>query len=171
MARGRERVLIRVDVPAARFVSTLMLLCVLGWLTVLVVREHLGYDRVAPGRFGWSVALLAAVALISRGIFLGRPVTTGHAMTAAAAVCAGRGCALLVVWSARQHSGRQQRPRAHVADQGATTTGNAGADMGTGQRHTAGIRWRRLPCIRPRAITSTPTNPRRSLTASGLGSP
>lgn len=94
-ARGRERVLVRVDVPGIRFISTLMLLCVLGWLTVLVVREHLGYDRAAPGRFGWSVALLAAVALIARGIFLGRPVTTGHALAAAAAVCAGVGAHFL----------------------------------------------------------------------------
>jgi lysylphosphatidylglycerol synthetase-like protein (DUF2156 family) len=53
------------------------------------VRDHLGYDRVAPGRFGWSVALLTAVALIARGIFLGRPVTIGHAAIAAAAVAAG----------------------------------------------------------------------------------
>jgi lysylphosphatidylglycerol synthetase-like protein (DUF2156 family) len=87
--RGRERVLVRVDVPAARFVSTLMLLCVLGWLTVLAVREHLGYNRFAPGRFGWSVALLGAVAVIARGIFLGRPVTTRHALAAAAAVGVG----------------------------------------------------------------------------------
>ena len=94
-ARGRERVLIRVDDPAARFLSALMLLCVLGWLTVLAVREHLGYDRLAPGRFGWSMALLAAVTLIARGIFLGRPVTTGHAMTAAAAVGAGLGAHFL----------------------------------------------------------------------------
>ncbi|SPM42416.1 Lysylphosphatidylglycerol synthetase, C-terminal domain, DUF2156 family [Mycobacterium numidiamassiliense] len=89
--RGPRQVLVRADVPAIRFISTLMLLCVLGWLMVLVVREYLGYERVAPGRFGWSLALLAAVALISRGIFLGRPVTTGHALTAAAAVCAGVG--------------------------------------------------------------------------------
>lgn len=88
-AQRRERVLVRVDVPAIRCISALMLLCVLGWLTVLAVREHLGYDQVAPGRFGWSVALLAAVALIARAIFLGRPVTTGHAIAAAAAVCAG----------------------------------------------------------------------------------
>ncbi len=94
-ARDGERILVRADVPAIRFISALMLLCVLGWLTVLVVREHLGYGRVAPGRFGWSVALLAAVAQISRGIFLGRPVTTGHAMTAAAAVCAGVGAHFL----------------------------------------------------------------------------
>ena len=93
--RGRERVLIKADVPAARFISALMLLCVLAWLTLLVVREHFGYERVAPGRFGWSVALLAAVALIARGIFLGRPVTTGHAAAAAAAVGAGLGAHFL----------------------------------------------------------------------------
>jgi lysylphosphatidylglycerol synthetase-like protein (DUF2156 family) len=87
--------LVRVDVPAARVIGTVMLLCVLGWLTVLVVREYLGYDRFAPGRFGWSLALLAAVALISRGIFLGRPVTTGHALTAAVAVCMGVGAHFL----------------------------------------------------------------------------
>jgi len=88
-ARRRERVLVRADVPAIRFISVLMLLCLLGWLTVLVVREHLGYGQVAPGRFGWSLALLAAAALIARGIFLGRPVTTGHALVAAAVVGAG----------------------------------------------------------------------------------
>jgi hypothetical protein len=81
--------LVRVDIPVARVISAVMGLCVLGWLTVLVVREHLGYERVAPGRFGWSVALLAAAALIARGIFLGRPVTTGHAVAAASAVCEG----------------------------------------------------------------------------------
>ena len=59
-ARGRERVLVRVDIPAVRFISLLMLLCVVGWLAVLAMREHLGYGRVGPGRFGWSVALLAA---------------------------------------------------------------------------------------------------------------
>ncbi len=88
-ARGRERVLVRADVPGIRFTSVAMLLCVLGWLAALIVREHLGYDRVAPGWFGWSVALLAAVALMARGIFLGRPVTFRHTMVAAAAVGAG----------------------------------------------------------------------------------
>ncbi len=90
-ARGRERILVRLDVPALRYISALMLFCVLGGLTILVARHHLGYDRVAPGRFGWSVALLAAVALIARGVFLGRPVTTGHTLTAAATICAGLG--------------------------------------------------------------------------------
>ena len=77
---ARERILIRVDVPAIRFISAVMLLC-RSWAVwrCSSSREHLGYDRVARGWFGWSVALLAAVALISRGIFLGRPVTTGRA--------------------------------------------------------------------------------------------
>jgi lysylphosphatidylglycerol synthetase-like protein (DUF2156 family) len=93
--RGRERILVRADVPAIRFVSLLMVLCALGWLTLLVVREHLGLGRAAPGRVGWSVALLAATALIARGAFLGRPVTVGHAIIAAAAVGAGLGAHLL----------------------------------------------------------------------------
>ena len=83
------------DVPAARRISVLMLLCVLAWLAVLAAREYLGYERVAPGRFGWSVALLCAAALIARGIFLGRPVTSAHAMYAAAAVGAGLGAHFL----------------------------------------------------------------------------
>ncbi|MCV7091189.1 bifunctional lysylphosphatidylglycerol flippase/synthetase MprF [Mycobacterium interjectum] len=84
--RGRERVLVSADVPAARVGSVAILLCALGWLALLEVREHLGLYRAAPGRFGWSVALLVAAALIARGIFLGRPVTAGHATIAAAAV-------------------------------------------------------------------------------------
>lgn len=87
--RGRERVLVSADIAAARFVGVLMLLCVVIWLAVLALREHLDYERVSPGRFGWSIALLAAVVLIVRGILLGRPVTTGHAMAAAAAAGTG----------------------------------------------------------------------------------
>nr|WP_264040293.1 phosphatidylglycerol lysyltransferase domain-containing protein [Mycobacterium paraffinicum] len=83
------------DVPAARRISVLMLLCVLVWLVVLAARAYLGYERVAPGRFGWSVALLGAAALIARGIFLGRPVTSAHAIYAAAAVGAGLGAHFL----------------------------------------------------------------------------
>jgi lysylphosphatidylglycerol synthetase-like protein (DUF2156 family) len=87
--RSRERVLVSADIPGARIVSVVLLACVLGWLTVLAARRYLGDGRVAPGRFGWSLALLAAVALIARGIFLGRPVTTGHAWAAAGAVAGG----------------------------------------------------------------------------------
>ena len=38
-ARGRQRVLVSADIPAARYASVLMLLCVLGWLMVLAARE------------------------------------------------------------------------------------------------------------------------------------
>src|ERR1700758_782465 len=95
VTRVRERVLVSADFPAARLVSVLMLLCIACWMTLLVVRAHLDRGHGAPGRFGWSLALLAAMALIARGIFLGRPVTTGHAMTAAAVVCAGLGARFL----------------------------------------------------------------------------
>ncbi len=95
-ARTREHVLVRGDVPAARFIGVLILLCILSVFVVLVVREHAGYDWHAAGRFGWSIAALAALALIARGIFLGRPVTMEHAVTAAAAVGAGLGAHLLL---------------------------------------------------------------------------
>jgi lysylphosphatidylglycerol synthetase-like protein (DUF2156 family) len=90
-AAARERVLFRADVPAIRFGSLLMLACALAWLILLAVREHLGFERASPGRFGWSVAVLAAAAFIVHGIFLGRPITAVHAMVAAAAVGAGLG--------------------------------------------------------------------------------
>ncbi|XBL77531.1 phosphatidylglycerol lysyltransferase domain-containing protein [Mycobacterium shigaense] len=90
-AQTTERLLVAGDVAAARVISVSMLLCVAAWLIVLGVREHFGHDRIGPGRLGWSIALLIAVALIARGTFLGRPVTAGHAATAAAAVCAGVG--------------------------------------------------------------------------------
>lgn len=41
------------------------------------------------GRLAWSLTVLAAVALIARGIFLGRPVTVPHALTALAVLAAG----------------------------------------------------------------------------------
>lgn len=88
-ARGRERVLVRADAPAARFVGILLLLCVLGGVSVLAARAYLGHHEIAPGRFGWSLALLGAGALIARGILLGRPVTIVHAVVAGATVGAG----------------------------------------------------------------------------------
>jgi lysylphosphatidylglycerol synthetase-like protein (DUF2156 family) len=89
VARRRERILVSVEVPAIRLMGAVLLQCVLVCFAALVVNEQLGYYRIAPGRFGWSVALLAATALIARGIWLGRPVTLRHAAGAAAVVCAG----------------------------------------------------------------------------------
>lgn len=92
---GRGRFLVKGDVRAARTIATLLVLSSLSFLAVLLVREHSGAARLAPGRFGWSLGLLAAVVFIARGIFLGRPVTTGHAVAAAAVVCAGLGAHFL----------------------------------------------------------------------------
>ncbi len=89
-ARGRPGVPLGATVPAARVISVTMLLCVLGWVTVLA-----GCANPGDGRLWWSLALLAAVALIARGIFLGRPVTTRHAWAAAGAVAAGLGAHFL----------------------------------------------------------------------------
>nr|WP_232065696.1 phosphatidylglycerol lysyltransferase domain-containing protein [Mycobacterium heidelbergense] len=69
-----------VQVGAARLASAVTLFGVAGLAALLAVREH---------RLHWTLALLAAVALIARGILLGRPVTTRHALYAAAAAGAG----------------------------------------------------------------------------------
>lgn len=86
---GRDRFLVRGDVRAARTIGILLLLSSLSCLAALLLRESLGSERIASGGFGWSLSVLAAVALIARGLFLGRPVTTTHAAVAAAVVCAG----------------------------------------------------------------------------------
>jgi lysylphosphatidylglycerol synthetase-like protein (DUF2156 family) len=72
--RARERVVVHVDSTAARWISALAVLSLSCWL--LVLHRDLA----------WSATILSTVVLISRGIFLGRPVTAGHA-TAAMVVC------------------------------------------------------------------------------------
>ena len=75
--RARERVVVHVDSPAARWISALAVLSLSGWLLVL----HKDW--------AWSLTLLTAVALIARGIFLGRPVTAWHATAAMVVLLAG----------------------------------------------------------------------------------
>ena len=75
--RARERVVVHVDSPAARWISALAVLSLSGWL--LVLHKDLA----------WSLTLLTAVALIARGIFLGRPVTAWHATVAMMVLLAG----------------------------------------------------------------------------------
>ena len=78
--RARERVVVHVDSPAARWISALAVLSLSGWL--LVLHKDLA----------WSLTLLTAVALIARGIFLGRPVTAWHATAAMVVLhCGSRG--------------------------------------------------------------------------------
>ncbi|MGC1152330.1 bifunctional lysylphosphatidylglycerol flippase/synthetase MprF, partial [Mycobacterium sp.] len=51
-----------------------------------------GHDQAgwhATGRLEWSLTVLAAVALVARGVFLGRPVTARHATTAAIVLFGG----------------------------------------------------------------------------------
>ncbi len=75
--RARQRVVVHVDSPAARWISALAVLSLSGWLFV----EHKD--------LAWSATILTAVVLIARGIFLGRPVTAGHASAAMVILIAG----------------------------------------------------------------------------------
>jgi lysylphosphatidylglycerol synthetase-like protein (DUF2156 family) len=93
--RARERVVVNVDSPVARWIGALAVLSVFCWLIVLLTRDH-DRDWQAAGRLAWSLTILTAVALISRGIFLGRPVTAAHAWLALVAVLAGLGAHVLV---------------------------------------------------------------------------
>lgn len=121
--RASERVVVRVNSPAARWISALALLCAACWLISLVARDHRHPDWEPAGRLAWSLTVLAAVALIARGIFLGRPVTAKHAIVAALVLFAGiaahvlsfdlfgdlliAGTGLALMWptSARPHPG------------------------------------------------------------------
>lgn len=87
--RARERVVVHVDTLAARWVGAVSLLIAASWLTVLVVRSYHHANWHADGRLAWSLTILAAVAFISRGIFLGRPVTAAHAVAAVGVLLAG----------------------------------------------------------------------------------
>jgi lysylphosphatidylglycerol synthetase-like protein (DUF2156 family) len=95
MLRARERVVVHVDSPAARWIGALAVLSMFCWLILLLARDH-DRDWQAAGRLAWSLTLLSAVALIARGIFLGRPVTAAHAWLALVAVLAGLGAHVLV---------------------------------------------------------------------------
>jgi lysylphosphatidylglycerol synthetase-like protein (DUF2156 family) len=93
--RARERVVVHVDSPAARWIGALAVLTLFCWLILLLTRDH-ERDWQAAGRLAWSLTILTAVALIARGIFLGRPVTAAHASLAMVAVVAGLGLHVLI---------------------------------------------------------------------------
>src|ERR1700757_3453421 len=80
--RARERVVVNVDRAAARWIGALAVLIVFCWLAAVFARNRAHEDWDAAGRLAWSLTILAAVALIARGIFLGRPVTAAHATAA-----------------------------------------------------------------------------------------
>ncbi|WAC89384.1 bifunctional lysylphosphatidylglycerol flippase/synthetase MprF [Mycobacterium sp. Aquia_213] len=89
--RARERVVVHVDSLAARCIGALALLCAACWLVAILAHHRHQPQWHYADRLGWSLAVLAAVALMARGIFLGRPVTTMHAGMAALFVLAGLG--------------------------------------------------------------------------------
>ncbi|MDX1890771.1 bifunctional lysylphosphatidylglycerol flippase/synthetase MprF [Mycolicibacterium sp. 050158] len=93
--RAPANVVLDVDSSAVRRSSALVLFLVFAWLVVLLQRNHHHPDWQAGGRLAWSLAILVTVALICRGIFLGRPVTAAHAAAASAALLAGLGAHLL----------------------------------------------------------------------------
>jgi lysylphosphatidylglycerol synthetase-like protein (DUF2156 family) len=92
---ARERVVVHVDSRAARWIGALAMLCAAGWLIVILAHHHDQPDWHYADRLGWSLTVFAAVALIARGIFLGRPVTATHAVAAAFFVLAGLGAHVL----------------------------------------------------------------------------
>jgi lysylphosphatidylglycerol synthetase-like protein (DUF2156 family) len=92
---ANERIVVDVDSRAARRLGAFALILVFGWLVVLLERDHHHANWQADGRLVWSLTLLVVVALIARGIYLGRPVTVAHSAAAACAVVAGMGAHLL----------------------------------------------------------------------------
>jgi lysylphosphatidylglycerol synthetase-like protein (DUF2156 family) len=86
--RSGERA-VHVNSPAARWISALVLLSAACWLIPAIARGHDQAGWHATGRLEWSLTVLAAVAFVARGIFLGRPVTARHATAAAIVLFAG----------------------------------------------------------------------------------
>lgn len=93
--RARERLVVHVDSIAARWIGALALFSAACWLIVILARHHLHPGWHDTGRLGWSLTVLAAVAFVARGIFLGRPVTALHAGAAALFMLAGLGSHVL----------------------------------------------------------------------------
>jgi lysylphosphatidylglycerol synthetase-like protein (DUF2156 family) len=93
---ARERVVVHVDSPAARWISALAVLSMFCWLVILLSRDRHDADWQAAGRLAWSLTILTVLALIARGIFLGRPVTAAHASVAMVVLLAGLGAHLLM---------------------------------------------------------------------------
>jgi lysylphosphatidylglycerol synthetase-like protein (DUF2156 family) len=87
-ADANERVVVRLNSPKARWFGALALLGAACWLLKVIARGP-------TDRLEWSLTMVAAVALIARGIFLGRPVTARHAVVAVLIVFAGIGAHVL----------------------------------------------------------------------------
>src|SRR5947209_5010896 len=84
-----EHVVMHGNSPVARWTGIVMLLGAGCWLimTIAPVDHRTGWHQT--NRLEWSLTLLAAVALIARGLILGRPVTARHAAIALVVLFAG----------------------------------------------------------------------------------
>ena len=79
--------------------AALTLFAGLCWLIFLLSEGHGRLPhRLVDGLAEWSITLTLVVVLVARGIYLGRPITPAHAMTAAALLVLGLGVRLLS-WS------------------------------------------------------------------------
>jgi lysylphosphatidylglycerol synthetase-like protein (DUF2156 family) len=119
---------VHVDSVAARWIGAVALVCAACWLVLILARHHLHPGWQPAGRLAWSLTILAAVALIARGIFLGRPVTTVHGAAAALFVLAGlgshvlgfdligdgliAGSGMVLMWPTSSHPRPEDLPRA-----------------------------------------------------------
>lgn len=92
---GAARVVVPADSPAVRWIGAAALLGAAAWAVIAFAGDHRSASWHPDGRLGWALTILAAVAFIARGIFLGRPVTAAHAGAAAALVLAGFGAYVL----------------------------------------------------------------------------
>jgi lysylphosphatidylglycerol synthetase-like protein (DUF2156 family) len=126
-SRTRERVVVHVDSLAARCVGAAAVVCAACWLVAVLAHHRHQSQWHYADRLGWSLTVLAAVALIARGIFLGRPVTTVHAGLAAVSVLAGlashvlgfdlfgdlliAGSGLVLMWPTSSHPRPEDLPR------------------------------------------------------------
>lgn len=90
-ALRQRQVLVSAPSRHARLVAALLVSGGFGLLVVMVLRDPDVADWRPSRRLAWSLSLLAAVILLARGIYLGRPVTGRHAATALAMLLAGVG--------------------------------------------------------------------------------
>ncbi|MGB7147458.1 bifunctional lysylphosphatidylglycerol flippase/synthetase MprF, partial [Mycobacterium sp.] len=126
--RTRERVVFQRNPRTNRWIGAVAVLGAACWVIVLLVRRHHHLGWHYSGRLGWSLAILAAVALIARGLFLGRPVTTAHAGAAGVFAVLGlglhvlsfdllgevsiAGSGLVLMWPTSSHPRLEDLPRA-----------------------------------------------------------
>ena len=86
---------VHVHSSAARYLGAAALFGAVCWLMSIIVRAYAHAGWHATDRLEWSLTVLAAVALIVRGLFLGRPVTARHAGVAAVVLVVGIGARVL----------------------------------------------------------------------------